>query len=241
MEEDKLPIHDHLEELRWRLIKCAIAVAAGFVATYAFKERIFGFLVAPLARVMPENSRMIYTSLPEAFITYLKVAFFSGLVLATPVIFYQLWKFIMPGLYPNERRYVLPFILVATLFFLGGVSFAYYVVFPYGFMFFLGFQTESISAMPVMKEYLGLVMKLMLAFGVTFELPVIMFFLAKMGLVNPQRLKQSRKYAILIVFVLAAILTPPDVFSQIMLAIPLLILYEVSIWVTRFAVKKSGE
>jgi sec-independent protein translocase protein TatC len=241
VEEDKLPIHDHLEELRWRLIKCVIAVAVGFVATYAFKEQIFGFLVWPLIKVLPESSQMIYTSLPEAFITYLKVAFFSGLILATPVIFYQLWKFIMPGLYPNERRYVLPFVLVATLFFIAGASFAYYVVFPYGFMFFLGFETENISAMPAMKEYLGLVMKLMFAFGITFELPVIMFFLAKMGLVNPQRLRRGRKYAVLIVFVLAAILTPPDVISQIMLAIPLIILYEVSIWVTHFAGKKSGE
>ncbi|HPD21224.1 MAG: twin-arginine translocase subunit TatC [Desulfomonilia bacterium] len=241
VEEEKLPIHEHLEELRWRLIKCIIAVAVGFVATYAFKERIFEFLVWPLAKVLPENSRMIYTSLPEAFITYLKVAFFAGLILATPVIFYQIWKFVMPGLYPNERRYVIPFMLVATLFFLAGVSFAYFVVFPYGFMFFLGFQTESIAAMPTMKEYLGLVMKLMLAFGVCFELPVIMFFLAKMGLVSPQRLTKSRKYAILIVFVMAAILTPPDVISQIMLAIPLLILYEISIWVTRVVEKKSGE
>ncbi|HON38315.1 MAG: twin-arginine translocase subunit TatC [Desulfomonilia bacterium] len=242
VEEEKLPIHEHLEELRWRLIKCIIAVAVGFVATYAFKERIFEFLVWPLTKVLPENSRMIYTSLPEAFITYLKVAFFAGLILAIPVIFYQIWKFVMPGLYPNERRYVIPFMLVATLFFLAGVSFAYFVVFPYGFMFFLGFQTESIAAMPTMKEYLGLVMKLMLAFGVCFELPVIMFFLAKMGLVNPQWLKKSRKYAILIVFVVAAILTPPDVFSQIMLAIPLLILYEISIWVTRVVEKKkSGE
>jgi len=239
VEEEKLPITDHIEELRWRLIKCVIAVGVGFVATYAFKERIFEFLVAPLARVLPENSHLIYTSLPEAFITYLKVAFFAGLVLATPVIFYQLWKFIMPGLYENERRYVLPFMIVATLFFVTGVSFAYYVVFPYGFQFFLGFQTDSIAAMPAMKEYLGFVMKLMLAFGITFELPVIMFFLAKMGIVGPQVLKRNRKYAVLIVFVLAAILTPPDVISQILLAIPLLILYEVSIWVTHFVRKKK--
>ena len=239
MEEEKLPITDHIEELRWRLIKCVIAVGVGFVATYAFKERIFEFLVAPLARVLPENSHLIYTSLPEAFITYLKVAFFSGLVLSAPVIFYQLWKFIMPGLYENERRYVLPFMIVATLFFVTGVSFAYYVVFPYGFQFFLGFQTDSIAAMPAMKEYLGFVMKLMLAFGITFELPVIMFFLAKMGIVGPQVLKKNRKYAILIVFVVAAILTPPDVISQTLLAIPLLILYEVSIWVTHFVRKKK--
>jgi sec-independent protein translocase protein TatC len=239
VEEDKLPIHDHLEEFRWRLIKCVIAVAVGFVATYAFKERIFQFLVSPLVKVLPENSFLIYTSLPEAFITYLKVAFFAGLVLSTPVIFYQIWKFVMPGLYENERRYVLPFMLVATMFFVSGVSFAYYVVFPYGFQFFLGFQTEHIAAMPAMKDYLGLVMKLMLAFGITFELPVIMYFLAMMGIVNPGMLKRNRKYAILIVFVVAAILTPPDVISQTMLAIPLLVLYEVSIWVTHFVRKKK--
>jgi sec-independent protein translocase protein TatC len=241
LEEDKLPIHDHLEELRWRLIKCVIAVAVGFVATYAFKERIFQFLVSPLARVLPENSHLIYTSLPEAFITYLKVAFFSGLVLSSPVIFYQIWKFIMPGLYENERRYVLPFMIIATLFFLAGVSFAYYVVFPYGFQFFLGFQTDNIAALPAMRDYLGLVMKLMLAFGITFELPVIMYFLARMGIVNPGMLRRNRKYAVLIVFIVAAILTPPDVISQIMLAIPLIVLYEVSIWVTQFVRKKKEQ
>ncbi|MFY9398240.1 MAG: twin-arginine translocase subunit TatC [Desulfomonilia bacterium] len=238
-EEKKLPINDHLEELRWRLIKCVIAVAVGFVATYAFKERIFEFLVEPLVKVLPEDSHLIYTSLPEAFITYLKVAFFAGLVLAAPVIFYQIWKFVMPGLYENERRYVVPFMLIATFFFLTGVSFAYFVLFPYGFQFFLGFQTDSIAAMPAMKDYLGFVMKLMIAFGLSFELPVVMFFLAKMGLVSPEGLKKQRKYAILIVFIVAAILTPPDIISQIMLAIPLLVLYELSIWVTYFVRKRK--
>lgn len=239
MEEDRLPINDHLEELRWRLIKCVIAVAVGFVATYAFKERIFEFLVEPLVKVLPEDSHLIYTSLPEAFITYLKVAFFAGLVISSPVIFYQIWKFVMPGLYENERRYVVPFMLVATLFFLTGVSFAYFVLFPYGFQFFLGFQTENIAAMPAMKDYLGFVMKLMIAFGLSFELPVIMFFLARMGLVTPESLKKKRKYSILVVFVLAAVLTPPDIISQTMLAIPLILLYELSIWVTYFVRKRK--
>jgi sec-independent protein translocase protein TatC len=240
LQEEKAPITDHLEELRWRLIKCVIAVAVGFVATYAFSEKIFNFLVSPLVKVMPEESNLIYTSLPEAFFTYLKVSFFAGLILATPVILYQIWKFMMPGLYENEKRYVLPFVLVATIFFLMGVSFAFYVVFPLGFQFFLGFSTENISALPSMKEYLGFSMKLLFAFGITFELPVIMYFLAKIGIINHMLLKKHRKYAILIVVILASILTPPDVISQILLAIPLIALYEVSIWVTYLVRKKKA-
>jgi sec-independent protein translocase protein TatC len=240
LEEEKAPITDHLEELRWRLIKCVIAVAVGFVSTYAFSEKIFNFLVSPLVKVMPEESQLIYTSLPEAFFTYLKVSFFSGLILATPVILYQIWKFTMPGLYENEKRHVLPFVLVATIFFLMGVSFAFYVVFPLGFKFFLGFSTENISALPSMKEYLGFSMKLLFAFGITFELPVIMYFLAKIGIINHTLLKKQRKYAILIVVILASILTPPDVISQILLAIPLIALYEVSIWVTYLVRRKKA-
>ena len=239
MEEDKIPINDHLEELRWRLVKCVIAIAVGFVGTYAFSEKIFNFLVSPLVKVMPEKSQLIYTSLPEAFLTYLKVSFFAGLILATPVILYQIWKFVMPGLYEKERKYVLPFVLIATVFFFTGSSFAFFVVFPLGFAFFLGFSTDTISALPSMKEYLSLSMKLLFAFGITFELPVIMFFLAKMGLVNHTTLRKKRKYAILIVVVVAALLTPPDVISQVLLAIPLIALYEVSIWVTYLVRRKK--
>lgn len=241
MEDEKLPINDHLEELRRRLIKCVIAVVVGFVGTYYFSDKIFSFLVSPLVKVMPEKSQLIYTSLPEAFLTYLKVSFFAGLLLATPVILYQIWKFVMPGLYENERRYVVPFVFIATVFFFTGSSFAFYVVFPLGFQFFLGFSTENISALPSMKDYLSLCMKLLFAFGITFELPVIMFFLAKMGIINHQMLRKQRKYAILIVFILAALLTPPDVVSQVLLAIPLLALYEISIWVTYFVHKKKQE
>lgn len=240
MEEEKLPINEHLEELRWRLVKCVVAIAVGFVGTYAFSDKIFNFLVSPLVKVMPEESQLIYTSLPEAFLTYLKVSFFSGLILATPVILYQIWKFVMPGLYEREKKYVLPFVLIATVFFFMGSSFAFYVVFPLGFQFFLGFTTDKISALPSMKEYLGLSMRLLFAFGITFELPVIMFFLAKMGLVKHTTLRKQRKYAILIVTILAAILTPPDVISQILLAIPLIGLYEISIWVT-YLVRKEKD
>ncbi|MGC9323150.1 MAG: twin-arginine translocase subunit TatC [Desulfomonilia bacterium] len=240
MEEEKLPITSHLEEMRWRLIKCVIAVGVGFLASYAFSKQIFDFLVSPLVKVMPPDGQLIYTSLPEAFLTYLKVSFFAGLVLATPVIIYQIWKFVMPGLYENERRYVAPFVVVATIFFLIGASFAFYVVFPLGFQFFLGFSTDRISALPSMREYLGFAMRLLLAFGITFELPVVMFFLAKMGLVHPSTLRRQRKYALLVVALGAAILTPPDVLSMILLGIPLFCLYEISIWVTHFVRKKES-
>lgn len=237
MEEDKLPITDHLEELRWRLIKCLIAIAVGFAASYGFAKQIFNFFISPLIKVMPPGSRLIYTSLPEAFITYLKMSFFTGIILATPVIFYQIWKFVMPGLYERERRYVIPFVLIATGFFLLGVSFAFFVVFPFGFRFFLGYATDGISAFPTLKEYLSFATSLLLAFGVIFELPVVIFFLAKIGVVNHAMLKRQRKYAFLINAIVAAVLTPPDVLSMMFMMVPLTVLYELSIWVAYFVYK----
>lgn len=229
--ENRMPLADHLEELRWRIIKCIIAVGVGFACSYAFSRKIFEFIVSPLIKVMPKGGHLIYTSLPEAFLTYLKVSFLSGIVLAVPVILYQSWKFVMPGLYENERKYVLPFVVVATVFFILGASFAFFVVFPFGFKFFLGFSTSKIEALPSLREYLNLVTKLLLAFGITFELPVIVYFLARMGIVTYSMLARKRQYAILIIFIAAAILTPPDVISQILLAVPLLVLYEISVWV----------
>ena len=234
MENGKLPITDHLEELRWRIVKCLIAIAVGFFITYSFSRQIFNLLTYPLISAMPEGGKLIYTSLQEAFVTYLKVSLFSGIVLATPVIFYQIWKFVMPGLYENERRYVFSFVITACFFFLLGAGFAFFVVFPFGFKFFLSFSTDRIAALPSMKDYLNLCMSLLLAFGFTFEMPVIMFFLAKMGLVNHQMLRRQRKYAILIISIVAALLTPPDVLSMALLGIPLWILYEISIWVAYF-------
>ncbi|HQG30483.1 MAG TPA: twin-arginine translocase subunit TatC [Deltaproteobacteria bacterium] len=239
--DDKLPITDHLEELRWRIIKSLIAVGVGFVVSYAFADRIFNFLTSPLTQAMPEGSHIIYTSLPEAFFTYMKVAFFSGLIFSAPVIFYQIWKFVMPGLYENERKYVVPFVLVATFFFVVGVTFAFFVVFPVAFKFFMTYSTGNIVAFPSMREYLGFTMKFLLGFGLTFELPVVMYFLAKMGVVNAGMLRRNRKYAILVVAVVAAVLTPgPDVFSQCMLGIPLYVLYEMSIWVAQIVGKKRA-
>ncbi len=240
-EDEKLPITDHLEELRWRIIKSLIAVGAGFASSYYFSGLIFDFLASPMIEVMPKGSTFIFTSPAEAFFTYMKVSFFTGLVLSAPVIFYQIWKFIMPGLYENERKFVIPFVLVATFFFFAGVAFGFYLVLPVGFAFFVGFASANIQIMPKMGEYLGFVMKFLLGFGCAFELPVFMYFLARMGVVNAGMLRKNRKYAVLIVAVVAAILTPgPDVASQLMLGLPLYFLYELSIWVALVVGKRKA-
>jgi len=227
--EDKMPFTAHLEELRWRLVVSFIAVGIGFVLSYGFKETIFEILMRPLISVMGEGDKMIFTNLPEAFFTYLKVSLLSGIMLASPVLLYQIWMFIAPGLYTEERKLILPFVFLSTLFFVGGALFGYFVVFPYGFQFFLSFATENIQAFPSMKEYLSFSSKLLLAFGIVFELPLFITLMARMGLVTPTFLKQNRKYAILLFFVGAAIITPPDVVTQIMMAFPLMFLYELSI------------
>ncbi|MCG6893033.1 MAG: twin-arginine translocase subunit TatC [Desulfobacteraceae bacterium] len=237
-EDDKLPFTAHLEELRNRLIKSFIAVGIGFVACYGFKERLFDILVYPLITVMKPGEKLVFTGLPEAFFTYLKVAFLAGLILAAPVIIYQFWMFVAPGLYKKERMLLLPIVFLSTLFFVGGALFGYFIVFPWGFKFFLGFATETIRPLPSMKEYLSFSSKLLLAFGLAFELPIVITFMAKIGLVSVAFLKKNRKYALLLFFIGAAILTPPDVVTQIMMALPLMFLYELSIIGARIFGKK---
>lgn len=240
--EDQIPFTAHLEELRKRLIVCFVAVGVGFVVSYGFKEKLFQILTRPLISVMNTQDNLIFTGLPEAFFTYLKVAFLAGLMLATPVIIYQFWMFVAPGLYDKEKRYMIPIVLLSSVFFLGGALFGYFIVFPFGFKFFLGFATDTIRPLPSMKEYLAFSAKLLLAFGLVFELPLIITFLAKLGIVSVDFLKKNRKYALLLFFVFAAILTPPDVVTQILMAFPLMILYEISIIGARiFGKKKSLE
>lgn len=226
---DKLPFTGHLAELRKRLIICFAAIGVGFLISYGFKETLFDILTLPLVRVMETGDKIIFTGLPEAFFTYLKVAFLAGLMLAAPVILYQFWVFVAPGLYTKERRLLFPIIFLSTFFFVGGALFGYFIVFPYGFKFFLGFASDTIKALPSMKEYLGFAAKLLLAFGLVFELPLIITFLSKLGIVSVDFLKKNRKYALLLFFVGAAIITPPDVVTQVMMALPLMILYEISI------------
>ena len=241
-DQDKIPFTEHLEELRKRLIVCFIAVGVGFVISYGFKEKLFQILTRPLIRVMQTGDKLIFTGLPEAFFTYLKVAFLSGIILAAPVIFYEFWMFVAPGLYDKEKRLMAPIVVLSTVFFVGGAFFGYFIVFPYGFKFFLGFASEIIRPLPSMREYLGFASKLLLAFGLVFELPLIITFLAKLGMVSVSFLKKNRKYAILLFFIGAAILTPPDVVTQIMMALPLILLYEISIIGARiFGKKNFGE
>ena len=235
---EKQPFMNHLEELRKRLISCAIAVGIGFVVTYFFSDRLFQLLVEPLKAVMPEGDQLIFTNLPEMFFTYLKISFIAGIMVSSPVIFYQLWLFIAPGLYPGEQKLLIPFIISSTFLYIGGALFGYFIVFPFGFKFFMGFSNDYVKALPSVKQYFSFSLKLLFAFGVVFELPVIIFFLTKIGLVTTAMLRQKRKYAILLSFVLSAILTPPDVITQCMMAGPLIILYEVGIIVSLFARKK---
>jgi sec-independent protein translocase protein TatC len=228
-EEDKIPFTAHLEELRTRLINCSIAIGAGFAVAYFFKEKIFQILTRPLMRIMQSGDKLIFTGLPEAFFTYLKVALLAGIILAAPVLLYQFWLFVAPGLYQKERKLLIPIVFLSTFFFVGGAFFGYFIVFPFGFKFFLGFASESIRPMPSMKEYLTFASKLLLAFGLVFELPIVITFLARLGIVSVEFLKKNRKYALLIFFAGAAILTPPDVITQLMMAFPLMALYEISI------------
>lgn len=233
-----MPFMEHLKELRTRLIHSLIAVAVGFGVAYGFSEQIFRILLLPLLKVMPKDLKLVYTGLPEAFLVYMKVGLIGGLILAAPVVFYEIWKFIEPGLYQKERRYAIPFVLVASAFFAIGVTFAYFVVFPFGFQYFLSFSNDYIQPMISVKEFLGFSMKMLFAFGVVFELPVFAFFFSKVGLVTGQQLATFRRYAIVIIFIVAAILTPPDIFSQSLMAVPLLFLYEVSIVVAKVFGKK---
>lgn len=221
------------------MIRRFIAVGVGFLVSYFFKEKLFDILNAPLVKVMGVETKMIFTGLPEAFFTYMKLAFISGIVLATPVLFYEFWMFISPGLYRTEKKFLIPAIMLSMIFFIIGSSFGYFIVFPYGFKFLLGFASANIMAMPSMKEYLAFSSKMLVAFGFVFELPLVLTLMARMGLVTVEFLKKNRKYAILIIFIVVALVTPgPDVISQLMMALPLMVLYEMSILGARVFGKK---
>ncbi|MBF0157615.1 MAG: twin-arginine translocase subunit TatC [Magnetococcales bacterium] len=228
--EEKAPLIVHLIELRNRLMVSVLAVLVGFLGCYFFAEEIFEFLVEPLRAASGEELKMVYTGLAEAFFTYMKVAFFAGLFLAMPLIIYQFWAFVAPGLYRHERRAVLPFLLVAPLLFFAGGGLAYQFVFPPAFKFFLAFATPFIEPLLSLREYLSLVITLIFAFGMSFELPVIMLLLIRVGVLSTEALIKKRKYSIILAFVIGGILTPPDPFTQSMLAVPLLAMYEISIF-----------
>jgi len=233
---------EHLNELRVRLVRCLIAAFVGFLACYGFAEQLFMLLMQPLITLLePSGGSLIYTGLPEAFFTHLKVAALAGLFVASPYVFYQIWMFIAPGLYEGERKYMIPIALCSALCFVTGALFGYFVVFPFGFQFFLGYASEVIRPMPSVKEYFSFSTSMLFAFGLIFELPLFMFFLSVLGLVDYKSLRKYRKFAILGSFVVAAVLTPPDVVSQSLMAGPMCLLYEVGIWVSYMFGKKPKE
>jgi sec-independent protein translocase protein TatC len=242
MADEKLGFTEHLEELRKRLIICLLAVACGFGASYYFADRIFRFLSAPLYKELPQGSSFIFTGLTDAFFTYIKLSFFTGICLAIPVILHQTWRFVAPGLYETEKRYAGPFIALGTAFFVTGVAFGYYIVFPVAFKFFVSYSTDSIKIMPSIKEYLSFSCAFLLAFGAIFEIPIILFFLVRIGIISETVLRKNRKYAFLLAFVVAAILTPtPDVVNQCLMAVPILLLYELSLIMMKLLPVKKPE
>ena len=225
-----MPLTAHLAELRSRLVKTLLALAAAFAVCFAFVETIFAILIAPLARIHIKDLTLIGTAISEAFFTKLKVAFLASLVLALPVILWQVWQFIAPGLYEHEKRPARYFVFFGTFFFLLGAAFCYEVVFPASFTFFLS-RYQGIAVRPAIRigEYLTFSSKLLVAFGVAFQMPVLAYFLARIGLIDGRFLIRQFRYAIIGIFILAAVLTPPDVISQVLLAVPLTLLYGVSI------------
>ncbi len=232
---------DHLSELRVRLVRCCIAVGLGFLLCWSVVDPIFNALVNPLLAVLPPGSHAQYTTLPEGFFTRMYIAFVAGVFVASPVVFYQVWSFIAPGLYDEEKRYIIPVAILSALFFVTGGAFCYFVVFPYAFSFFVSFSTSEIVVMPKISDYLNFVLKLILAFGLIFEMPLFALFLARMGLITATLMRKTRRYAILGIFIVAAILTPPDVVSQLLMACPMLLLYEISILVAAaFGRKKAA-
>lgn len=239
--ERPMTLLEHLTELRSRLLRAFIAVFVGFLLCYGVAGKLFSLLAKPLVQVLPADGRLMFTGLAGGFFVELKVAFVAGIFLASPYIFYQIWAFISPGLYEQEKRQMLPLSAFSAFFFLAGAAFCYFAVFPVAFAFFMSYSTDSIVAMPSINEYLSFALQMLVAFGVIFEMPVFAYFLARMGMITAEKMRKVRRYAILGIFVVAAIFTPPDVFSQTLMAVPMLFLYEVSIFVASLVRKNKDK
>jgi len=249
----KMPLLDHLIELRQRLLYSVVALLVAFLVAFYFAQELFNFLVQPLADILTERTgvmgarRLIFTDLTEVFFTYIKVAFFFGAFVACPIFLTQIWLFVAPGLYKNEKSALAPFLVFSPILFFTGGALVYYLLFPLAWQFFLSFETPGgggtlpIELEAKVNEYLSLVMKLIFAFGLSFQLPIIMTLLARVGLATSKGMAAKRKYAIVGVFVVAAIFTPPDPLSQLSLAVPIILLYEISIFMAKLVEKKKAE
>ncbi|MCI0513530.1 quinolinate synthase NadA [candidate division KSB1 bacterium] len=238
LDEKEMPFLDHLEELRMRLIKCFVAVFAGAIVVYSFSGDLLKILVMPYVSTGHEN-KLIFLDPSGGFMIYLEIALFGGIIVSVPVIFYQLWRFIAPGLYARERGMTLTIIAVSTFSFIVGAIFAYFIMAPIALKFLLGFQTELLAATLTIEKYLSFILTMILAAGLVFEFPLVAFFLAKIGLLSASFMREKRRYGIVLILIIAAVLTPPDVISQMLLAVPLLLLYEVSIIVVAMTTRRS--
>ena len=239
-ERKGMPFLEHLEELRWRILKSVIVVFVGALLCFFLSDRLVDVLVAP-ARSLDTPPKMIFLKPVGMFLVRLKASFLGGILLGLPILLYQIWAFVAPGLLDRERRYIPAILVVSILCFVAGALLAYLVVIPIALRFMIGMATDYVEPQFDIDKYIGFILRLLIAFGAVFELPVFSYFLSKMGILTPQFLRRSRRYAVVVVVVLAAVITPPDVFSQILMAGPLLLLYEVSIWVSAAVNRKTGD
>ena len=235
------PLMGHLLELKKRLAIAIAVYVIGVMVLMNFSEVVFTFISAPIRAALPPGTPLVFLNAPDVFFTYLKIALVLSLFATAPITFYQLWAFVAPGLYKNERRAFMGYFISSLFLMISGAAFAFYVVFPLIFEFFLGFSNDLIQAMPAIKEYLTLALKLLFAFGLSFQIPIIIMLLVRLGLVDSYALAEKRRYVIVWAFILAAVLTPPDIISQTLLALPMLLLYEVGILLSRYAAKQSDE
>lgn len=253
MKETEMPLTEHLSELRRSIFISLIFVGIAFVVAFNYSEGIFRLLMFPLRSEIkvnghspffhliskPKQTSLVFISPAEAFWMYLKISFVAGLVCALPAVFYELWRFVSPGLLKKEKKYFLPFMVSSTTLFAAGAMFCFVIVLPFAMTFLLGYQTKNLTPMISVGNYIDFCLKFILAFGVIFELPLVIIFLTRFGIVSPKTLAKKRKYAILIAFILAAVLTPtPDAFNQTLMAVPIIILYEVGILISRFMYRK---
>jgi sec-independent protein translocase protein TatC len=226
----KMSFLEHLDELRKRIIRAVIAVGVGFLIACFFIQQLFDFIMKPLQGMLPEGGTLVYTDPTEAFVLYIKIAAIAGLLIASPAVMTQVWLFIAPGLYANEKKLAIPFVLMSTFFFLAGAAFSHYVVFPLTWQFFVSFTTDTLTFMPRIEPTFSLYMKMVLAFGLVFQMPTVVLFLARMGVVTARFLWRNIKYAVLIIFIIAAVVTPSaDMVTQIAMAGPMILLYLLSI------------